>query len=102
MAKVKASEKRSSDDFEPLEIIIDGTLDLHHFRPNEVADLVKEYLIECRKKGILTVRIIHGKGIGTLRETVHSTLRKIPEVVSFQMADESGGGWGATLVVLKS
>jgi len=95
-----ASEKRFSEELDPLELPIDGTLDLHHFQPKEVASLVTEYLKECRKNRIFTVRLIHGKGIGTLREIVHATLRKTPEVQSFRLADVTGGGWGATLVAL--
>ena len=80
---------------------IDGVLDLHTFRPADTKDLVTDYLAECRARGILQVRIIHGKGIGTLRETVHATLRRVPEVASFQLAPEFSGGWGATLVMLR-
>jgi DNA-nicking Smr family endonuclease len=80
---------------------IDGTLDLHTFRPDEVRELVPDYLAECRAQGILQVRIIHGKGVGTLREMVHSLLSKMPEVESFRLAGEEGGGWGATIVILK-
>ena len=80
---------------------IDGTLDLHLFKPAEVGDLVPEYLVECRKRGILQVRIIHGKGTGQLRERVHAILRRIPEVASFGLSPEGMGGWGATVVELK-
>lgn len=76
-------------------------LDLHTFRPKDVKDLVPDYIAECSKKGILQVRIIHGKGIGTLRETVHALLAGMPEVVSFKLADEQAGGWGATIVLLR-
>jgi dsDNA-specific endonuclease/ATPase MutS2 len=86
---------------DPIEVPIDGTLDLHHFQPKEIADLVTEYLSACKLKGIFSVRLVHGKGIGTLREIVHSTLRKNPEVKNFRLADQLGGGWGATLVTLK-
>jgi dsDNA-specific endonuclease/ATPase MutS2 len=88
-------------DDNPVEFPIDGTLDLHTFRPAEVKDLVQDYIAECRKRGILQVRIIHGKGIGTLREIVHSVLAKMSEVESFQLAGGEGGGWGATIVILK-
>jgi DNA-nicking Smr family endonuclease len=81
-------------------IPIDGTLDLHTFQPNEVNDLVPEYLIACRDKGILQVRIVHGKGTGTLQRTVRSILTKLSYVRSFHPADESAGGWGATIVLL--
>jgi dsDNA-specific endonuclease/ATPase MutS2 len=86
---------------EPVEIPIDGTLDLHTFRPRDVKDLVPTYLAACRGRGILQVRIIHGKGTGKLREMVHSILGKLPEVASFRLASEDGGGWGATIVVLR-
>lgn len=82
-------------------IPIDGVLDLHTFSPKEVKDLIPEYLLACREKGIFQVRIIHGKGTGALRETVHALLQKSPLVVKFQLADETGGGWGATIVWLK-
>ena len=81
---------------------INGVLDLHTFQPGDVKDLVPEYLTECRKRGILQVRIIHGKGTGALRETVRSVLEKLPYVESFRTADELAGGWGATIVVLRN
>lgn len=79
---------------------IDGTLDLHAFRPAEVKYLIPDYLSECRLRGILDVRIIHGKGTGKLQRTVHAVLDRLPEVASFRLAGEDGGGWGATLVRL--
>ncbi|MGQ9694387.1 MAG: Smr/MutS family protein [Thermodesulfobacteriota bacterium] len=86
---------------EPVEIPITDTLDLHTFRPQDVKDLLKEYISICRGKGILQVRIIHGKGTGALRFTVHALLTKLPEVSHFRLAAEDAGGWGATLVALK-
>jgi DNA-nicking Smr family endonuclease len=88
-------------DFEPIELPIDGVLDLHTFHPREVKELIPEYLAACREKRILEVRIIHGKGTGALRETVHAVLRRLPEVASFRLAGQEGGGWGASLVVLQ-
>ena len=90
------------DEQDPIEYPIDGILDLHTFRPSEVKDLIPEYLAACRERGILQVRIIHGKGSGTLRRTVQAILSRLPEVSSFQSADEEVGGWGATIVTLKS
>lgn len=86
---------------DPIEHPIDGIIDLHTFQPNEVKDLVPEYLAECRKRGINQVRIIHGKGIGTLKRTVQSILEKLPYVESFRIAEEEAGGWGATIVTLR-
>ena len=86
---------------EPTELPIDGTLDLHTFRPQEVKDLVTEYLWACRERNILDVRIVHGKGTGALRETVHAVLARLPEVSSYRLAGEDRGSWGATIVTLK-
>jgi DNA-nicking Smr family endonuclease len=92
--------RENENDGEPVRLPVDGVLDLHTFRPGEVKDLLPEYLHECRKQGILEVRVIHGKGTGMLRETVHAILKHMPEVASFRLADENAGGWGATLVLL--
>ncbi|MBN2507970.1 MAG: Smr/MutS family protein [Verrucomicrobia bacterium] len=85
----------------PVPIPITGELDLHTFQPREVKEVVAAYLDECRKRGILTVRIVHGKGIGNLRRTVHALLEQMPGVESFALAGESFGGWGATMTRLR-
>jgi dsDNA-specific endonuclease/ATPase MutS2 len=94
----RVPEETASD--EPVPLPINGVLDLHTFRPAEVKDLVPEYLAECRARDILQVRIIHGKGTGTLRETVHAILRRSPIVRQFALGNETAGGWGATVVEL--
>jgi len=85
----------------PIELPIDGTLDLHAFRPGEVKDLIPDYLAVCREQGIYSVRIVHGKGTGALRQTVHAILERLQIVASFRLAGEDAGGWGATLVELR-
>lgn len=86
---------------EPLEHPITSELDLHTFRPREVSSLLPEYFRECRQRGICRVRVIHGKGTGTLREGVHRLLEKMPQVVAgYRLGDETSGGWGATWVTL--
>jgi len=89
------------DDMQPVPVPIDGTLDLHTYQPREVQELLGDYIAECRSSGIHEIRIIHGKGTGALRRTVHAALEKLPAVASFRLADESGGAWGATLVRLQ-
>lgn len=86
----------------PTEFPIDGTLDLHTFHPGDVKSLVPEYLRECQRQGITDVRIIHGKGTGTLRRIVHSILEKSSIVQSYTLAQGIEGSWGATTVTLKS
>jgi DNA-nicking Smr family endonuclease len=84
-----------------IELPIDGTLDLHTFSPRDLKDLIPDYIAACLEKGILELRIIHGKGQGVLRRSVQSLLSRDPRVLEYKLADESGGGWGATLVRLR-
>jgi DNA-nicking Smr family endonuclease len=85
----------------PVDLPIDGVLDLHTFRPRDVGHVVTDYLDACRDRGILRIRIIHGKGIGALRTTVHTLLARRPDVAEYHLASEPFGGWGATIVHLK-
>ncbi|MFO8083047.1 MAG: Smr/MutS family protein [Desulfobacterales bacterium] len=86
---------------EPIILPIEDVLDLHQFRPKEIPSLLAEYLSECRKAQIYSVRIIHGKGQGILKNMVLQHLKKNHLVLSFKDAPIDGGGWGATLVELK-
>jgi hypothetical protein len=82
------------------ELPVDGELDLHNFRPREIKPLVLAYLDACLARGITQVRIVHGKGIGNLRRTVHALLERHPRVQGYRIAGHGGGSWGATLVDL--
>lgn len=86
---------------DPIEYPIDGILDLHAFAPKDVKELIPAYIDACLERGILSLRIIHGKGIGNLRRTVHALLERDPRVRSFRLDSESPGSWGATLVDLR-
>ena len=86
---------------EPIQIPIEDVLDLHTFRPQDIADLLENYFDECIKTGIFSVRVIHGKGKGIQKKQVRRILQKNPQVKSFKDAPPEAGGWGATLVELK-
>ena len=92
----------SMDDYEDQEIEypIDGILDLHTFSPGEVKSLIPEYIEACLERRIYQLRIIHGKGTGTLRTMVHAILERDSRVESFKL-DSGSSSWGATLVNLK-
>ena len=92
---------RDDLDAPPVAVPITGELDLHTFRPGDLGELIPAYLGECAARGMRDVRIIHGKGIGTLRSTVHALLRRSPLVKSFRLGDERSGSWGATVVTLR-
>ena len=80
---------------------VDGVLDLHAFRPAEVKEVILAYIEACEEAGIRDLRIIHGKGMGVLRQQVHSLLNRHERVKSYTIAPDASG-WGATLVKLKS
>jgi len=86
---------------DPIELPITDVIDLHSFRPAEVADLVREYLDAAYARGLRDLRIIHGRGSGVQRRTVRVVLERDPRVVSFGDAAPEAGGWGATWVRLR-
>ncbi|MDR9415344.1 MAG: Smr/MutS family protein [Gracilimonas sp.] len=86
---------------DPIEVPIDGVLDLHLFNPKELGDLIPDYIEACLEKEIYSIRIIHGKGKGVLRRSVQSLLDRNPNVESYSLASERSG-WGATVVELKN
>jgi len=87
---------------EPIVLPIEDSLDLHTFQAREVKDLLDDYLQAAAEKGFREVRIIHGKGKGMLRAMVQAALKRHPLVISFRQADAPrGGGWGATIAVLR-
>jgi len=85
----------------PVPLPMTGELDLHTFRPEDIGELIPAWLEQCAAHGLRNVRIVHGKGTGTLRTTVHTLLRRSPLVQSFRLGDEHTGSWGATLVTLR-
>lgn len=90
------------DDSDPVAIEIDGILDLHHFSPKDLKTLIPDYLEECRKKGIGEIKIIHGKGKGNIRRSVHALLERNSLVLGYQQAELHSGSWGATIVRIKT
>jgi dsDNA-specific endonuclease/ATPase MutS2 len=80
---------------------IEDAIDLHPFRPLEIADVVEEYLAVAAAAGFTEVRLIHGRGTGTQRARIHALLARLPQVVSATEAPPDRGGWGATIVSLR-
>jgi dsDNA-specific endonuclease/ATPase MutS2 len=95
------------DDFEdfseslPVKLPITDVLDLHSFRPSDVADVVREWLDAVHEAGFHVVRIVHGKGVGVQRQTVRALLKRDPRVEDFGDSPLEAGGWGATWVKLR-
>jgi len=85
---------------QPVSIPLTGELDLHPFSPRDIPSVVEEYVRACRERGVLRLRLAHGRGKGVQRAIVRRVLASMPDVVSFSDAPPEAGGWGATVVVL--
>jgi len=90
------------DEPEPVSLPIEDSLDLHPFAPKDIRPVVEEYLKEAAARGFSEVRLIHGRGIGVQRASVQGLLAGHPLVERFFDAPPERGGWGATVVVLKT
>jgi DNA mismatch repair protein MutS2 len=73
-------------------------LDLRGMTVDEALPLVEQRLDEAARAGVAELRIIHGKGTGTLRQAVRDMLRKHPLVTSHAAAEPRAGGDGVTVV----
>lgn len=71
------------DELEPVELPLDGVLDLHNFRPSEVGELLPDWMVASRRAGWTALRVIHGKGTGALRARVEGLLARSPLVARF-------------------
>jgi DNA mismatch repair protein MutS2 len=78
---------------------VNPELDLHAMTVDEALPLVQEYLNDAFMAGLKEVRIVHGKGTGTLRQAVMRELKGHPLVKRFRTGDRFEGSTGATVVV---
>ena len=83
-------------------IPLTGDLDLHPFAPRDIPSVVEEYVRACHAEGLQHLRLAHGRGKGVQRAVVRRVLRSLPEVESVDDAPAGAGGWGATVVTLRS
>jgi len=79
-----------------------GELDLHAFAPRDIPSVVEEYVRACAERGVASLRLVHGRGNGVQRAVVRRVLARLPEVAAFDDAPPASGGWGATLVRLRT
>ena len=82
--------------------IVDGELRIRRLTVDEALFRLDPYLNDAFMAGLLSVRIVHGKGTGTLRHAVHKVLAKHPLVKSFRLGGWGEGDYGVTIVELVS
>jgi DNA mismatch repair protein MutS2 len=66
----------------------------------EAQDLLEKYLDDAFLAGLTSVRIIHGKGTGTLRRVVEEVLSGHPLVAEHRPGERQEGGTGATIAIM--
>ena len=93
-------ERGTADEF-PEAYVVTDFLDLHGFFPEQVMEMVDEFLENARRLGIEEVRIAHGKGKSVMRREVWKLLEGHPLVTDFRQAPPDRGSWGATIVRIR-
>jgi DNA-nicking Smr family endonuclease len=87
--------------------IVQAQLDLHGMRREEAREALAEFIRESVKRGLRCLRVIHGKGLGSigrepvLKGKVRAWLVQKQEVIAFCQARPHDGGAGAVLVLLQ-
>ena len=87
--------------------IVQAQLDLHGMRREEAREALSEFIREAVKRGLRCLRVIHGKGLGSigrepvLKGKVRAWLVQKEEVIAFCQARPHDGGAGAVLVLLQ-
>ena len=85
-----------------------GIRDRHGLNRDQARALLAGFLAECLKHGIRSVRIIHGKGLGSpgkeavLRRLVRGWLMQKTEILAYCQAKPQDGGEGAIIVLLRT
>ena len=86
---------------------IQGQVDLHGLRREEARDALVDFIKDAARMGWRCVRVVHGKGLGSLGKTpvlkgkVQSWLIQKQEVLAFVQARPAHGGAGALVVLLE-
>ena len=95
----KNREKNIPEEFKQ-GIKVTDTLDLHGFFPEQIPDLIENFIENALDLNLKTLRIVHGKGKSRLKFEVQQVLKQCPHIVKFYDASPETGGWGVTIVEL--
>lgn len=95
------NKKQQGTTNSPEYISVEDILDLHGFFPEQIPEMVEEFIKNAKRLNLKKLRIIHGKGRSRLKYEVHGVLRTHHQVAAFYDAPPELGHWGATIVELK-
>ena len=97
--KKKEVDEYRKLNFEPS--ISSSKLDIRGFKPEDADYKVTRYIDDAFASNAGRVEILHGKGTGVLRNTVHEILKQHENVKKYYLADIEYGGEGITIVEFK-
>ena len=80
---------------------ISNEINVIGFTVLDAIPVIDKYLDDANLAKLETVRIVHGKGTGKLKEGIHAFLKKHPHVKSFRMGTFGEGEMGVTVVEIK-
>lgn len=89
------------DDELPDRVAVTDVLDLHGFFPEQIPEVIEEFIHGAIRQNLKSLRVIHGKGKSRLKYEVHKALQVNPHVAWFGDAPPDYGGWGATVIELQ-
>jgi len=109
--RISSNEYKSAmkNNFKPVEQKVDAgiaerklkfkpELDIRGERLSDAIDIVTHFVDDAIMLNVSSVRIIHGKGTGILREEIQKYLRTVPGVSSAKDEQIQFGGTGVTIV----
>lgn len=73
---------------------------LRQLTVDEALFRLDQYLHDAFMAGLIQVRVVHGKGTGTLRQAIQRVLAEHPLIKSYRTGDYGEGGIGVTIVQL--
>jgi DNA mismatch repair protein MutS2 len=79
----------------------DFNLDIRGLMKDEALTALDNFMDRAIMYGIHSIKIIHGRGTGALKQAVQFYLKKYPHVKNFKYEDERFGGDGITIVEMK-
>lgn len=80
---------------------VKSEIDIRGKNFEDAKDIVDKYLDDAYLSGLKSVRIIHGKGTGVLRQKLREHFRNVKLIKSYKDAEYNEGGDGVTVVTLK-
>ncbi len=101
-------QKRVFQDLRRGRLEIEMELDLHGLTVKHAKNALEQFIRDCHRTQVRSVRIIHGKGYGSedrqpvLKQKVNYWLRQRQDVLAFCSATSRDGGTGAAYVLLRS